>query len=537
MTSESPDGATADGRLARCAEALRGLRGARQLGAALLLGLVSATALPPLYLVPLLVPAFTGLIWLLEGCPGWRRAFLVGWAFAVGHHLGGLYWVGIAMTVDLARFWWFLPIAVGGLAFGLGLFVALATAALRALRLRGPALVLGLAAAWLLGEVARGHLLSGFPWNLVGTVWAFDAAPLQAASLVGVWGLSAVTLLAAAAPAALAAPPGTSGRSRFVLLCLMPLAACLLFGLARVNLAPAPGSETARGADGAPIALRIVQPSISQQEKWQPTRREQHVSQQIDMTRLEGFEALDLVVWSETAVPFLLNLEPGLRRHLGAAVPPGGLLLAGAPTREQTAEGLPLLYNSLYILGAEGSERERFDKVHLVPFGEYVPLRGLISALGFASLTGGNFSSGPGPRVLALPGLPPVSPLICYEVIFPSRVYPPDGPRPAWLLNVTNDAWFGKSSGPYQHFANARLRTIEEGLPLVRAANNGISAVVDPYGRVLGHLPLDAVADLDAALPAPLPPTLYARIGRWVVPVLLLLLALPAAALARRPAA
>ncbi|SMF74476.1 Apolipoprotein N-acyltransferase [Tistlia consotensis] len=535
MTAVLAGQRAAGDRLARWADRLRSLGGWRQLGLALLLGALAATALPPLYLVPLLVPAFTGLVWLLEGCRGWKRAFLVGWAFAVGHHLVGLYWVGIAMTVDLARFWWFLPISVLGLAFGLGLFVALGTALLRGLGLRGPALVLGLAAAWLAGEFARGHVLTGFPWNLIGTVWTFDAVPMQAASLFGVWGLSAVTLLAALAPAVLAGP--WRRRRRFVALSALPLAACLLFGVVRVGLAPPPGA-----AVNPDVRLRLVQPSISQQEKWQPTRRSQNVADQMLQSLRPGFEQKTLVIWSETAIPFLLNRDPDLQKVVSRVAPPGGYLLAGAPTLEPAPAGAPAgaagtLYNSLYAIAPDGRVEARFDKVHLVPFGEYIPLRGLLKALGFGSLTGGNFSSGPGPRVLHLPGIPPFSPLICYEVIFPSRVYPPRGPRPDWLLNITNDAWFGDSSGPHQHFASAKLRTVEEGLPLVRDANNGISAVVDPYGRVLAELPLDAVGNLDSVLPRPLPPTLYARIGRWVMLPLLLLLLLPAVLLRGVPAA
>lgn len=530
--------ASTGGRLARWADRLRDLGGGRQLATALLLGALSGSALPPLHLVPLLVPAFVGLVWLLEGCAGWRRAFLVGWAFAVGHHLVGLYWVGIAMTVDLARFWWFLPIAVAGLAFGLGLFVAGGSALVRGLGLRGPALVLGLTAVWLAGEAARGHVLSGFPWNLVGTVWAFHPAPLQAASLFGVWGLSAVTLLAALAPAVLAS--FWRRRLRFTLLALLPLAGCLLFGVIRLGLAPPPGA-----AIDPDVRLRIVQPSIPQEEKWRPSERSRHVADQMLQSLRPGFEQKSLVIWSETAIPYLLNLDPDLQKVVSRAAPPDGYLLAGAPTREPGPAG-ESLYNSLYAIAPDGALDERFDKVHLVPFGEYVPLRGLVAALGFGSLTGGNFDSGPGPRVVELAGLPPFSPLICYEVIFSGRVYPATGPRPDWLLNLTNDAWFTNTrltimgwqpfrftSGPYQHFASARLRTVEEGLPLVRAANNGISAVVDPYGRQLARLPLHAVANLDAPLPRPLPPTPYAVLGRWVLLPLLVLLLFPALLLRR----
>jgi len=256
-----------------------------------------------------------------------------------------------------------------------------------------------------------------------------------------------------------------------------------------------------------------------------------------------GFEQIRAVIWAETAVPFLLNGDPHLQAVLGGAAPPDGLLITGAPSLEPVPDGpQDALFNSLYAIRPTGAVAARFDKVHLVPFGEYLPLRGLLGRLGFAGLAAGqrDFGSGPERRTLALEGLPPFSPLICYEVIFPGRVYPREGPRPAWLLNITNDAWFSRpplvprSSGPYQHFASARLRTVEEGLPLVRAANNGISAIIDPYGRILARLPLNAVDTLDAALPRALAPTLFSRLGNWVLVPLLLLLALPAALLRDR---
>jgi apolipoprotein N-acyltransferase len=220
------------------------------------------------------------------------------------------------------------------------------------------------------------------------------------------------------------------------------------------------------------------------------------------------------VIWAETAVPFLLDGEPELRAQLAGIVPRDGLLITGAPRLGGPGDP-PRLWNSLHGLDETGAIVGTYDKHHLVPFGEYTPLRSVLGWLGLGKLAVGaqGFSAGPGVVTLDLPGLPPFSPLICYEVIFPGRVVA-EGARPQWLLNLTNDAWFGNSSGPYQHFAAARIRAVEEGLPLVRVANNGITAVVDPYGRLLGRRHLNQVGILDSALPRPAQGvTLYARVG------------------------
>lgn len=509
----------------RLAGRLRAAAGWRRLGLAVLLGLLAAAALPPLYALPLLVPAFAGLVWLLDGSATRRSAFGVGWAFGVGYFFAGLYWVGIAMTVDFAAFWWFLPIAVGGLSFGLALFTGAATLAARRLLWRGPGRIFALAGAWLLAEWLRGWVLTGFPWNLIGTVWAFSDTMLQPAALGGVWLLSALTVFAAAGFATL----GDAGtrRRRWGLpalgLGLLLLAAGA--GALRLGLAPPPGEPAVED-----VRLRIVQPSIAQDLKWQRELRLEHLRTQAELSMQPGWQEITHVIWAETAVPFLLNLQPSLLAELSRLARPGTVFLTGAPTQDGEGREAPA-YNSVLALSQGGEIAARYDKFHLVPFGEYVPLREL---LGMEKITGGrrDFTPGPGLRTLALPGLPPVGPLICYEVIFSGRVTAET--RPGWLLNLTNDAWFGTSSGPYQHFASARLRAVEEGLPLVRAANNGISAVVDPYGRTVVRLRLNAVGTLDSGLPQALAPTPYALTGRWVlVPLVGLLMLL--ATLGGRP--
>jgi len=497
-------------RLAVLASTLAGLSGWRRHGLAALCGVAAAAALPPLNLVPLLIPAFVGLLWLLDGVRGRsRQAALIGWSFGFGHMAAGLYWVGIAFLVDVARFGLVMPFAVAGLAAGMAIFPALAVSAVAATGWRGPARVILLATAWLLVEWLRSWILTGFPWNLIGTVWDFSPAMLQLAAATGVWGLSWLTILAAAALAVLT-EPGRRGARAFVISVFVLVG--LVWAGGALRLAAAPALGTAVVPD---VRLRLVQASIPQALKWLPAKRRQNVDEQRQLSQRPGTAPITHIIWPETAVPYLLDEDPDLRRVLAEIVPPDGLLITGAPRAREDSGGFRL-WNSLQALDGHGDIVATYDKHHLVPFGEYTPLRGLLGAM---KLTVGStdFSAGSGPVTLALPGLPAASPLICYEAIFPGRVVAL-GDRPGWLLNVTNDGWFGNSSGPYQHFASARLRAIEEGLPLIRAANSGISAVADPYGRVIGRLALNQIGVLDASLPLPITGgTLYARLGNWVV--------------------
>jgi apolipoprotein N-acyltransferase len=513
---------------ARAAAALAGLAGWRRYASAALFGAVSVAALPPLHLVPLLWPAFTGLLWLLDGVRRPQGAFLTGWAFGAGYFFAGLYWVGIAFLVDAEQFAALIPLAVSLLAAGLGLFPALAILAVWASRRRGSARVALLAAVWLASEWLRSWIFTGFPWNLIGTAWAFSEAMLQSAAIAGVWGLSLITVLAAALPSTLGdAAAGSLRRWLPACAALALLALIWLGGAWRLAVAPDPGDHVVPG-----VGIRLVQPSIEQSSKWRADLRSRHIADQMALSTRAGYDRISHVIWSETALTFGLTDDPDLRRVLAGIVPPGGLLLTGAP-RRANLDGQLRVWNSFHALDPAGEIRGTYDKFHLVPFGEYVPFRSLF---GFAKLTQGrlDFTPGSGLRTLVLPGLPPVSPLICYEVIFPGAVIAP-GTRPAWLLNLTNDAWFGTSSGPYQHFASARLRAVEEGLPVVRVANSGISAVVDGYGRVLDKLGLNRIGVIDSPLPRPVDTrTLYSRIGNWTVLILIAMAAAGALGWRRR---
>ncbi len=498
--------------LNRCAGVFFEATGWRRQTLSALCGALAATALPPIYVFPLLIPAFCGLIWLLNGIERPRQAALLGWSFGFGHGLVGLYWVGYAFLVDAAQFGFLMPVAVAGLAALLAFFPALALYGLAHLGWQGAARVVALAIFWVLSEWLRSWIFTGFPWNLIGSVWAFSSEMLQLAALTGAWGLSFVTLLAAAAPAALIGHKTNSEKATkvtkfaVVAFLLLPIAVWV-GGSVRLASAPDPSDHVVEG-----VTLRLVQPNIQQSLKWQPNLRRGHLETLIRLSRSAGFEKATHVIWPETAIPYLLSNSPEdaqLRSLVAAAAPENGFLISGAPrrgpgqsgaTERDTGNGL-LTWNSLFVLDPTGEVAATYDKFHLVPFGEYVPLRWLLS---FSKLTAGrgDFSSGPGVSTLTLPGLPAVSPLICYEIIFPGEVVNAAN-RPGWILNVTNDAWFGDSSGPRQHFVSARMRAVEEGVPVIRVANTGISGVIDGYGRVLGQIDLGTQAILDVALPQP----------------------------------
>jgi len=511
--------------LRRRAESLDGWR---RRGAAFALGALAVLALPPFHAVPVLAVSFSGLAWLALGDAGGesrphRRAFADGWWFGAGFFSLGLYWLSNALLVDATRFAWMIPFAFFGFGFGLGLFSGAATLSAavlcRRLAARAWARPLWLAAAWVLMEWLRGIVLTGFPWNLIGTVWMFSDAMIQPAAWGGVHLLSLLTVALAALPAWMGWRD--DGRGRGPIAAVLAAGIVLWFGAgwARIALLDAEAERTVSGA-----VLRLVQPAIPQNLKWDPAERRGHVVAQVDLSRAAAGSPPTPrpthVIWAETAAPFYLEREPGLRGFLAQAVPPKGALITGAP-RLASAPGQPArLRNSLHVLDETGAILATYDKAHLVPFGEYVPLRDWIPAW-IVKITYGEAEFSPGLRLapLPVPGLPAASPLICYEAIFEGRVVPAAGARPGWLLNLTNDAWYGMSPGPYQHFAAARLRAVEEGLPLVRVANNGISAIVDSLGRVRVRLGLGERGAVDGPLPAALSPPPFAGLGLFAVPL------------------
>jgi len=482
---------------------LAGLAGWRRYALAAILGAGATLALPPIYLMPVLYPAFAGLIWLLP--VGLHRigAFLTGWWFGMGFFVSSLYWIGFAPITFSAELWWVVPFAMILIPVGLSAFHGVAT--LAASRWRGGHLRRALMLTMAMGitEWLRGHIFTGLPWNLAGYGWVGSNAMAQAASVFGMYGVTVLALASATLAAGLAG--GSPGRRITALgvAVLLPLAT---WAGGTVRLAGVPEL----GADSVPnVGLRIVQANIPQKEKWNGGLIERNFSQHLEMSVQGRPDWITHVIWPETAAVIDLTRYPDWAEAAGHAAPPGGLLLTGTPRR---AVDPPRVWNSMVALDEKGNIVGSFDKFHLVPFGEYMPFR---SVLQFDKITHGtlDFSAGPGPGAVQLAGLPAVGPLICYEVIFPGEVVDPAN-RPEWLLNLTNDAWYGQTAGPHQHLAIARMRAIEEGLPLVRVANTGISAVFDAYGRETGRLGLNEQGVLDVELPRPAATlTLYGRYG------------------------
>ncbi len=495
-----------------------GLAERRAFVASLLAGALTALALPPLYLLPGLL-GFALWLHLLILSRHRRHAFLLGWWFGFGHFVVGLYWIAIAFFTDAEKFGALALPAVLLLCAVMAVFPGLAASIFHAARPAHPlASALFLAVAWTIGEWLRAQFLWGFPWNQIGYA-SIGVLPIaQLAAYVGVYGLGLITIAAAGFWLTLLI---SDDRQRWVGPGLSVLIIMAAFAWGSVRM----GSDDVELQPD--MRLRLVQANIDQHHKWDPDLRAESFRRHLDLSgqeTREGAPEPTLVVWPETASAYVLDEDTVARDVIAEVTPKGGHLLTGFNRFDLTGEP-KRAWNSLAVLNDQGEIETIYDKHRLVPFGEFLPWRGLLSRIGLKKITAGSidFQPGPGPSTLDVGGLPAFSPLICYEAIFTTEVTA-DGHRPAWLLNITNDAWFGKSSGPYQHFAMARMRAIEEGLPLVRSANTGISAVIDPYGLVFAELGLGETGVLDTDLPTGLKrPTIYAR---WPVATILSLVAI-----------
>jgi apolipoprotein N-acyltransferase len=495
---------------------------ARPFAAAALGGLALALATPPVHFLPGLL-SFAVLLHLLHAEPNPRRAFALGWTFGFAFCTAGLYWIAIAFFTDAERHGWLAVPAVLGLCALLASTIGVAAWAVALVRWRSlEARALAFAAAWVLAELARAGTIVQFPWNPVAIAWTATDATMQGVAWLGTYGLSLATVAAFGMAARWLEPGG--GRARWA--GLAPAAALSLVLLAG-------GAARLAGPEGTgltPHGLRLVQANIPQELKWDRERRIAWFRRHLELSAGPAGAPPAAVIWPESAVPFQLETDPAAREYVASVLPPGGHALVGGDRFVFEGDDLVAASNSLFVLGADAAILARYDKVDLVPFGEFTPFRALLGQLGLGKVVQSvvDFSPGPGRVTIATPGLPPFSPLICYEAVFPNRAAPDGEPRPDWLLNVTNDAWFGRSSGPYQHLAMARMRAVEEGLPLVRAANTGISVVTDAKGRVLARLGLGEAGVVDARLPEPLPggPSPARRLGWPLLAGLTLVLAL-----------
>jgi len=497
--------------------------------AALAAGALSALALAPVHAAPILFLTFPALVILIDGAVvagprGVRRlrpAAITGWWFGFGYFLAGLNWVGIAFFAEgRSALVPLMPFAVVGLAAGLALFTALGTFVARLLWSDGPTRIFALAFGLGTSEWLRGHVLTGFPWNLFGQAVAFTNVTAQAASVVGVYGLTFAGIAVFAAPALFADDRGSRPWLRRLTLALVLALAAADIGWGVYRLS---GAAPVGKAVIADARVRIVQPNIDQAVKWSPEKKQEALDKLATLSDRRtdpetlGAMSFSEIVWPETALPFFLTEDPQTLARIADLLSPGTILLTGAPRVEPAddlAEDGRRYYNSLFVIDDTGAIRAAYDKVHLVPFGEYMPFGSLVRRLGIGELFRGIGGFSPGPRRtrIAVAGHPSFAVLICYEAIFPGEVLP-EGDRPDYFVNVTNDGWFGRSVGPYQHLDAARLRSIEEGIPMVRAANTGISAIIDAYGRTVASLPLGEDGVLDGFVPSERPKSFFQRAG------------------------
>ncbi len=542
--SRSVDGV---GSLARW---VRGLSGWRRLAVAFVAGSLSVLAMAPFFLWPVLFLTLPVLVWLIDGAQTqgeagsvWKRpavrAATAGWWFGFGYFLFGLFWIGEAFLVEADKFAWLLPFAVTMMPAGLALFTALATAAARLVWPSGLARVLVLAITLSLAEWLRGHVLTGFPWNVLGYALTWPLPMMQSAALIGIYGLTLLAVLIFAAPLVLVTDASSQRAMQWAVgIAVLPLLALYGYGAWQLSGGAAPLIKGVR--------IRVVQASVDQRDKWKAEKQRAIFLDQLDLSRHDAsgrrddLAGITHLIWPEAAMPFLPLEHPEALAAIGKLLPDGTQLISGALRLKKPSAGAIASrregYNSLMVFADTGALEMLYDKIHLVPFGEYLPFQTALEAMGLQQLTRwrGGFSVGPSPRpLLSIPGLPPVAGLICYEAIFPAAIVQGQK-RPGLLLNVTNDGWFGDTTGPLQHFHQARVRAVEEGLPLVRAANNGVSAVIDGQGRVLALLPLNARGVIDSGIPAALAPPPYARFGDRTFVALALFFLAGAIVLARK---
>jgi apolipoprotein N-acyltransferase len=487
---------------------------------ALVAGAVSALAMEPFNAWPVLFLTFPVMVWLIDGAGAGRMrgvpaAAMAGWWFGLGYFVPGLYWIGYAFLVDASTFAWLLPFAILGLPAYLALFTAFGFALARLIWTRDASRVIALAATLTLSEWLRGHVLTGFPWNAFGYALTEPLALAQTASLIGLWGMTFLSVAIFASPAVL-----IDGRSRgrkpwiAFAIALMLLIAMGIFGGVRLSLKPT--------TMVAKVKLRIMQPNLQQDVRFNYSAKAEVMQKYLTLSdRASGPEStgvrdVSILIWPESAFPFFLTREADAMAQIADLLPKGTVLITGAVRAPDLPPGVRITraYNSIYAIDHDGSVLSVYDKLHLVPFGEYLPYQNWMEKLGFVQLTKiqGGFIPGTRRRTMEIPNAPRMLPLICYEAIFPGDIVPRDD-RPGWIVNLTNDGWFGISTGPYQHLQQTRMRAIEEGLPVVRAANTGISAVIDPMGRIVARLGLGLEGVLDSGLPAAIPPTVYARVG------------------------
>ena len=460
----------------------------------LLLGILSSFAFAPYFIFPLMWCGLA-LVFYRLNTGDKKQGVLAAFSFGFGLGAAGMNWLSHAMLLDDGQYAWMIPVVWIGFGLFFGLYYAI-TALFASFSPKGIGRWLAFAGWFCVFEWIRSWLATGFPWNVIGNVWNGYLPMLQSVSLLGIYGLGLVTVLAFTSIALGIKKAPFIGSILFL---------CTLYGLGALRL------YNSEPQDVWGMKLRLVQPNIPQTLKWNPQKARENVAKLIHLSKEKNAD-ITHVIWPESAVPFLLNYHEDERVNLMGAIRQGAFLLTGG-MRAVDVENKTLA-NSLFVLNDLTDILTYYDKMHLVPFGEYVPLRGILPLDKFVPFSE-DIVAGTHEKTIVIEQAKPAGVLICYEVIFSGEVVDKNK-RPDWLVNITNDGWYGISSGPHQHFAMAQTRAVEEGLPLARAAYTGISAVIDPYGRIIASLPLGQEGVVDARLPLKISPTFFSLWGNKI---------------------
>ncbi len=472
---------------------------------ACLLGALSALAFPPVYAFPLFILSLCLALKITDNVKNMKQSFLIGYCFGISYFIVGLYWICNALLVDFLTFGWLYPISLLAIGGFFGLFMIPPFLIWYVLRKeKNWVKIFSFASVWVLLEILRSFILTGFPWNLLGTIFAFHEVLIQTASIWGTYGLSLIALVITGCFYIFFE---SDKKSSIIVLCVI-LSFIITFGLLRINKYETVDSN---------VKIRLVQPSIPQSMKWDRNELENNFKQYIDLSAEDGLDTVDFVVWGETALPFDVEYSLKYREMIKNAIPQNGYLITGL-VRFDITDGIYKPYNSMYVLDKNVNIKAFYDKNHLVPFGEYVPFRKYLPdwVQPIASNVS-DFMQGEKYKNVTIENYPVFAALICYEIIFPDEVINRNN-KPNWLVVLTNDGWYGKSSGPYQHLVSAQMRSIEEGITIVRSANSGISAIIYPTGKIMKQVDLGKKGYMDVYLPEQATlKTLYSKFGKYIL--------------------
>ena len=487
----------------------------------LLVGALCNLAFAPFHFFPAAIISLSVFYFFLEENDERKSTFWLGFFYGFGYFLAGIYWISISLLVDAEKFAWLIPFALTLIPAALALYVALFAISYKFFTKKFKLAqdcqkILVFTLCWLGFEILRSHLFTGFPWNLIGYSWMFSASFTQLASIFGIYGLSAFAILACLLPVIFWKNFGvkklsevTCGDKIFALSIILFLFSAFIFGQNYV--------DEKKIVSDPQTKLRLVQANIKQEMKWDGAQKYRNFLKHVELTNSQSLDGVKAVIWSETSTPYVIDDNPDLLKNLSFAVPLEGSLITGGLRLDRRSGEDFDVWNSIFVINKTGVTAH-YDKHHLVPFGEYVPLQKFLPFV--EKITGGasGFSRGDGAKTLLTNNFS-FSPLLCYEVIFSNEVVDKNH-RPDLLVNLTNDAWFGSSSGPYQHLDMAKMRAIEQGTALVRVAGTGVTAFIDPFGRVVAEIKLNQEGILDVDFIKNLTPTIYERFS--YLPLILL---------------